>query len=112
MELLGDRGVGLDVPDIDITDMGCVADAVNRFAPEVVVNCAAYTAVDAAETDEAGAEAVNGLGAAHVARASAGARLLHVSTDYVFDGTASQPYPEDAVPAPRSAYGRTKPHGE
>lgn len=56
MQLLGDRGVGLDVPDIDITDLGSVADAVNRVAPDVVVNCAAYTAVDAAETDEAAAE--------------------------------------------------------
>ena len=112
MQLLGDGGVGLDVPDIDITDLGSVAEAVNRVAPEVVVNCAAYTAVDAAETDEAAAEAVNGLGATNVARACAGTRLLHVSTDYVFDGTASQPYPEDAVPAPRSAYGRTKLHGE
>jgi dTDP-4-dehydrorhamnose reductase len=112
VELLGERGVGLDIPDIDITDLGSVVDAVNRFCPEVVVNCAAYTAVDDAETDQAAAEAVNGLGAANVARASAGLRLLHVSTDYVFDGAASTPYPEDAEPSPRSAYGRTKLHGE
>ncbi len=112
MELLGSRGVGVDIPEIDITDLGSVTAAVRAVSPEVVVNCAAYTAVDAAEADEAAAEAVNGLGAANVARASNGARLLHVSTDYVFDGIASQPYPENAVPAPRSAYGRTKLHGE
>ncbi len=93
MDLLGDRAVGLDVPDIDITDIDSVADAVNRIAPEVVVNCAAYTAVDAAETDEAAAEAVNGTGAANVARPVRAARLLHVSTDYVFDGTATEPVP-------------------
>ena len=112
MDLLGSRGVGLDVPEIDITNIDSVADAVNRVAPELVVNCAAYTAVDAAEIDEASAEAVNGLGAANVARACTSARLVHVSTDYVFDGTATSPYAEDAAPAPRSAYGRTKMHGE
>jgi dTDP-4-dehydrorhamnose reductase len=112
VQLLGERAVGLDVPEIDITNIDSVAAAVNRIAPEVVVNCAAYTAVDAAETDEAFAEAVNGLGAANVARACASARLVHVSTDYVFDGTAKSPYAEDAPPNPRSAYGRTKLHGE
>jgi dTDP-4-dehydrorhamnose reductase len=112
IQLLGDRAVGLDVPAIDITNTDSVAAAVNRIAPQVVVNCAAYTAVDAAETDEASAEAVNGLGAANVARACASSRLVHVSTDYVFDGNASSPYAEDAMPAPRSAYGRTKLHGE
>lgn len=112
MDLLGERAVGMDVPEIDITDVDSVAQAIYDAAPEVVVNCAAYTAVDAAEADETTAETVNGLGAANVAQAAAQVRLLHVSTDYVFDGTATSPYPEDAAPSPRSAYGRTKLHGE
>jgi dTDP-4-dehydrorhamnose reductase len=112
MDLLGEAAVGLDVPEVDITDVDSVSEAVYDVAPDVVVNCAAYTAVDAAETDETAAEAVNGLGAANVALAASQARLVHVSTDYVFDGTATSPYPEDAAPAPRSAYGRTKLHGE
>jgi dTDP-4-dehydrorhamnose reductase len=112
MDLLDDRAIGFDYPEIDITDPESVSAVMQRVAPDVVVNCAAYTAVDAAEADEAAADAVNGLGAANVAAATGTARLLHLSTDYVFDGTASDPYPEDAHPAPRSAYGRTKLHGE
>ena len=100
MELLGDRAVGLDVPDIDITNIDSVADAVNRVAPEVVVNCAAYTAVDAAETDEAAAEAVNGLGAANVAQAMhvspSGPRLHRLR----LRRHRHSPYAEDAYAAP------------
>jgi dTDP-4-dehydrorhamnose reductase len=77
------------------------------------VNTAAYTAVDAAEEDEAAAELVNGRAPGWLAQEMAGSgRLLHVSTDYVFDGTATQPYRVDAPVAPRSAYGRTKASGE
>jgi len=112
MDLLGDKAVGLDVPDIDITDLDSVAQAIYDVGPELVVNCAAYTAVDAAESDETTAQAVNGTGAANVAQAAAQTRLIHVSTDYVFDGTATAPYQEDAAPSPRSAYGRTKLFGE
>lgn len=112
MDLLGDRAVGLDVPDIDITDVDSVSDAMYDLHPEIVINCAAYTAVDAAETDEARAEMVNGTGPANIAEAASQARLIHVSTDYVFDGSASVAYPENATPAPRSAYGRTKLSGE
>lgn len=112
MNLLGERAVGLDVPDIDITDLATVVDAMRATSPTVVINCAAYTAVDAAESDEDTAEAINGTGAAHVAEAATGSRLIHVSTDYVFDGAAANPYAEDAQPDPRSAYGRTKLHGE
>ncbi|HQR78603.1 MAG TPA: dTDP-4-dehydrorhamnose reductase [Actinomycetota bacterium] len=111
LRVLGERAVGVDVPDIDITDLDSVRETLDRVGPEVVVNCAAYTAVDAAETDETRAEAVNGRGPANLARACR-TRLLHISTDYVFNGTAASPYPEDAAPAPRSAYGRTKLHGE
>ena len=84
-------------------------------APDVVVNAAAYTAVDAAESDEPTAYAVNATGPQNLARACAarpGTRLVHISTDYVFSGEDEGPYDEDAPPAPRSAYGRTKLAGE
>ncbi len=105
---------GLARRDLDVTDAAAIRDALRRERPDVVVNCAAWTAVDDAETHEAAALAVNGRGPASLAAAcaSSGARLVQVSTDYVFDGTARQPYPEDAVPAPLTAYGRTKLAGE
>ncbi len=98
--------------DLDITDGGAADRAV--AAHDVVVNAAAWTDVDGAETAEDEAYAVNTTGPANLAAASArhGARLLHVSTDYVFAGNGSAPYAEDAAPAPRSAYGRTKLAGE
>jgi len=98
--------------DLDVTDAAQCVAAVDGH--DLVVNAAAYTAVDAAETDEPAAFAVNAVGAANVAHACsrAGARLVHVSTDYVFDGTATQPYAVDQPVAPRSAYGRTKAAGE
>jgi dTDP-4-dehydrorhamnose reductase len=102
--------------DLDVTDLDAVRTAVRSSvaAGDVVVNCAAWTAVDDAETREGEAFAVNAVGAAHLARAAreAGAWLLHVSTDYVFAGGAATPYAEDAPIAPRSAYGRTKAAGE
>jgi dTDP-4-dehydrorhamnose reductase len=115
VELLRSRGTdvaGLRHADLDVTDPDAAGEAVRGF--DVVVNCAAWTAVDDAETHEAEAFAVNAVGAANLARAAAaaGARLVHVSTDYVFDGAASDPYTEDAPVAPRSAYGRTKAAGE
>ena len=105
---------GLDRKALDITDRSAAADAVADVKPDVVVNCAAWTAVDDAEAAEAAALAVNGDGAANLAAGctAAGARLVQVSTDYVFDGSAGRPYAEDAVPAPRTAYGRTKLAGE
>lgn len=110
----GDQVTGLARRDLDITDPVAVTDALDRHSPDVVVNCAAYTAVDAAETEEDCATAVNADGAGHVAAACVtyGVRLLHLSTDYVFDGTATVPIPEDAPIAPRSAYGRSKAAGE
>ncbi|TDE15912.1 dTDP-4-dehydrorhamnose reductase [Jiangella asiatica] len=97
---------------LDVTDAAAVDDAVSGH--DVVVNAAAWTDVDAAESDETAAFAVNGTAPGLLAAACArhGARLVHVSTDYVFDGQASEPYPEDAPTAPRSAYGRTKLAGE
>ena len=97
---------------LDVTDAESVDRAVAGH--DVVVNCAAWTAVDAAEEHEDEAFAVNADGARLLARAAAahGARLVQVSTDYVFDGTSSTPYGEDAPTAPASAYGRTKAAGE
>lgn len=98
--------------DLDITD----SRAVDRFVTpgSVVINCAAYTAVDAAETEEAAASAVNEVGPRNLARACArvGARLIHVSTDYVFPGEATSPYDVDAATGPTTAYGRSKLAGE
>ncbi|MEV7089588.1 dTDP-4-dehydrorhamnose reductase [Streptomyces sp. NPDC093085] len=110
----GRTAVGLDRAALDITDPAAVRAAFTAHAPAVVVNCAAWTAVDDAEAKEDDALAVNGTGPrvlAEECRAS-GAVLLQVSTDYVFAGDAESPYPEDAPTAPRSAYGRTKLAGE
>jgi dTDP-4-dehydrorhamnose reductase len=100
--------------DLDITDPAAVAKAVSVVKPDVVVNCAAWTAVDAAEEHEEEAFAINSGGAANLAAAcaSVGALLVHPSTDYVFDGHASAPYAEGAPTAPSGAYGRTKLAGE
>lgn len=98
--------------ELDITDPDAVAAAVAGH--DVVFNAAAYTNVDGAESDEATATSINGDGVGNLARAAAasGAFLVQYSTDYVFDGAASTPYPEDAPIAPVSAYGRSKAHGE
>lgn len=113
--MLAERGEhvdGIDKDDVDITDPRATADVASGY--DVVVSCAAFTAVDPAEEHEDVAFAVNAVGAANLARAarSAGARLVQISTDYVFAGDASEPYAEDAPIAPRSAYGRTKAAGE
>ena len=110
----GEAVTGLDRAGLDVTDAASVTDAITRHRPDVVVNCAAWTAVDDAEASEEEALAVNAGGAARLAAgcAAAGARMVQVSTDYVFAGDAGQPYAEDDVPAPRTAYGRTKLAGE
>jgi dTDP-4-dehydrorhamnose reductase len=109
----GDEVVGLTRADLDISDERSVRAAVDRVWPDVVINAAAYTAVDAAETDEDEAYRVNATGPGVLATATSGrARLLHVSTDYVFDGQGSAPYAEGDPTEPRSAYGRTKLAGE
>lgn len=110
---LADRDVrALTRAELDITDAAAVADTVRDV--DVVINAAAYTAVDAAEEHEDDAYAINAAGAANLARAAAGigARFVQVSTDYVFRGDATEPYPEDAPLDPLGAYGRTKAAGE
>lgn len=99
---------------LDITDAAAVADAIAINGAQYVINCAAYTAVDRAETDLETAMAINSDGAGILAAAChhAGARFVHVSTDYVFDGNGSSPYREDDPVDPVNAYGKTKQSGE
>jgi dTDP-4-dehydrorhamnose reductase len=106
--------VAVDLPGFDITDAGAVRSLVDSVRPDVIVNAAAFTAVDAAETAEDAALAVNGTAVGYLARAceAVGATLAHVSTDYVFDGGGDRPWREDDAFGPRSAYGRTKLAGE
>ncbi len=110
----GEPVIGMDRASLDVTDAAAVTDAIAGSRPDVVVNCAAWTAVDDAEASEEQALAVNAGGAANLAAgcAALGSRLVQISTDYVFAGDAGQPYAEDDVPAPRTAYGRTKLAGE
>lgn len=106
--------VALTRADLDLRDHDAVRAAVRDHRPATVVNCAAWTAVDAAEEQEAAARALNGDAVRALAGActDTGARLVHVSTDYVFAGTGTEPYAEDAPTAPVNAYGRTKLAGE
>jgi len=106
--------VGADLPELDVTDGDAVRAAVRGARPDAIVNCAAFTAVDAAEAEEGKALAVNGEAVAHLAAAAdeAGIVLVQISTDYVFDGVARRPYREDDAANPGSAYGRTKLAGE
>ncbi|WP_375485141.1 dTDP-4-dehydrorhamnose reductase [uncultured Jatrophihabitans sp.] len=114
----GDDVLALDRSALDITDAAAVVAALDDHRPDVVVNAAAYTAVDAAEEHEHLAAQVNEVGPRVLAEALAShdgartARLLHVSTDYVFDGRATRPYEPDDPTGPQGAYGRTKLAGE
>lgn len=112
--LLGDRGQGVDIADIDITSLESVMTVIGALKPEVVVNCAAYTDVDGCEGNVETAMAVNGEGVAYLAMAcrGIGALLVQVSTDYVFDGGKGMPYVEDDAPCPISVYGESKLAGE
>ncbi|HEX7855578.1 MAG TPA: dTDP-4-dehydrorhamnose reductase [Sphingobium sp.] len=106
--------VSHDIDTLDITDKAAVDAMVRAVGPDIVFNAAAYTAVDKAESEEDAALAVNATAVGLLADAARenGAHFVHVSTDFVFDGTASAPYRPDAVPNPLSAYGRTKLAGE
>lgn len=114
IELLGDRGKGVDIDDIDITSPESVLKIIGLLKPDVVINCAAYTDVDGCETNIETAMAVNGEGVAYLAMAcrDSGALLVQVSTDYVFDGGKGTPYVEDDAPCPLSVYGESKLAGE
>jgi len=110
----GYRVVGLDLPDLDIADEDSVRAALRTVTPDLVVNAAAWTDVDGAEADPAGARRANALGPGVLARVCAAdrPRLLHFGTDYVFDGNASRPYREDDPTAPLNVYGASKLEGE
>jgi dTDP-4-dehydrorhamnose reductase len=103
---------GFDRAEFDITELDSVRSVLTDF--DVVINCAAWTAVDDAEVKEPAALAINGDGPKNVAIVckEIGAKLVHISTDYVFSGEATSPYSEEALVGPKSAYGRTKLAGE
>ena len=105
---------GASREECDVTSPGAVDTVVEDFHPDVVINTAGYTAVDQAEDAPGEAFAVNAGGARNIAAAAkrAGARIIHISTDYVFDGRRSTPYPPEAKPNPLSVYGASKLAGE
>jgi dTDP-4-dehydrorhamnose reductase len=98
--------------DCDVGDAGSVARAIASHRPDVIINAAGYTAVDKAESEPEVAHRVNALGPAHLAVAAGGARLLHVSTDFVFDGAQGRPWRADDRTGPLSVYGQSKLAGE
>jgi dTDP-4-dehydrorhamnose reductase len=113
-EFVNHEVVALARSDLDVTDRLAVVHTLLQERPDAVVNCGAYTDVDGAEDDLEGAMDVNAEGAANVATAAAeiGARVLYPSTDYVFDGSKSEPYVESDEPRPQSVYGQSKLAGE
>lgn len=106
--------VNTDVDELDITDIDAVLKLVREVQPYAIINCAAFTAVDACETQYEKAFAINAIGPRNLAIAAreTGAKLMHISTDYVFDGKGTKPYVETDATAPASAYGSTKLAGE
>ena len=114
VERAGVRGVGCDRAACDITDPVALTRSLSVPALSAVVNCAAYTAVDQAESDREGAYAINAAGAGNVARAAAarGLPLIHLSTDYVYAGTCPGPHREDEPIAPVNVYGASKAAGD
>ncbi len=114
LALLGERGRGVDLPEIDITDMVSVQKILTALKPKVVVNCAAYTDVDGCETNAETAMQVNAEGVAFLAMITReiGAKLVQISTDYVFDGSKGSPYREDDLQKPLNIYGESKLAGE
>ncbi len=112
--LLGGRGQGVDIADIDITSPESVVKVIGKLKPKVVINCAAYTDVDGCESNTETAMSVNGEGVGYLAMTcrDIGALLVQISTDYVFDGGKGTPYVEDDAPCPLSVYGESKLAGE
>ena len=114
---LGERGIVFDAwssKDLDITQSPIVRDAIAKLSPKVIINCAAWTEVDGAESNEQSASRVNCDGGENIALASkeCDAKLIHISTDYVFSGQSKTPWQVDDEINPQSAYGRTKAQGE
>lgn len=116
-ELAGNTEVSIvntDVAELDITSVDKVLALVREVKPYAIINCAAHTAVDACETDLDNAYRINAIGPRNlsIAATETGAKLIHVSTDYVFDGKGTRPYVEFDAPNPQGAYGKTKLAGE
>lgn len=105
---------GVDFQDFDLTDGGAVMAAVRSYAPDAIIHCAAYTAVDRAEQEPEKCAAVNGMGTLNLVRAALAvdAKLLYVSTDYVLSGEGDQPFEVNAPHSARNVYGLTKAQGE
>jgi len=117
VRLLRERGVecrGVDVEDFNLTDGPAVKACVQGYEPDVIVHCAAYTAVDRAESEPEICAAVNGDGTLNVVRAalSVGAKMVYISTDYVFSGDGEEPWTEDSPYNPKNVYGLSKVQGE
>lgn len=114
MTLLGEQGRGVTRRDLDITSLESTNRVLKLLKPRVVINCAAYTDVDGCESNRETALLVNAEGVANLALVTRaiGARLVQISSDYVFDGTQGTPYQEDDRPAPLSVYGQSKLLGE
>lgn len=114
LESLGIRGIGVDISDFDITDGAATLAYMEKLKPDAVVHCAAYTAVDKAEEERELCRAVNEKGTRNIARAcrQVGAKLVYISTDYVFDGEGNEPRTEEEPVSPLNHYGRTKAEGE
>jgi dTDP-4-dehydrorhamnose reductase len=110
----GEDVVALTRGDLDVTDSRAVTAVIREHAPSIIVNCAAYTKVDQAEVEESAAKTINGSAVELLANAAndVGAVLVHISSDFVFDGSSGEPYEVDAATAPLSAYGRSKLLGE
>lgn len=113
-QLVGATVYGLDIEQLDIGNLQQVLELVNKLQPHLIINCAAFTNVDGCETQQETALQVNALGARNIAIAAeqTGAKLVHISTDYVFSGDSKTAYAEEDICAPKSEYGRSKYLGE
>ena len=114
LQKLYPRTIGVDIEEIDITDQKQVESVLSHFKPKVIINCAAYTRVDDCENNQGLAFRVNGEGPRYLAQVAVklSARLVHLSTDYIFDGNKGSPYLEEDQPHPLSVYGESKFRGE
>jgi len=111
---IGNEAIGIDIAQLDITDRRMTHSYIDRLRPDAIIHCAAYTAVDKAESEPEHCHLINVLGTQWLAEAAkkVGAKFVYVSTDYVFDGMLDRPYEIDDAPNPISAYGRSKFEGE
>lgn len=113
-KLLGSQALGVSSRDFDLTDEAATRGYIEKYRPEAIIHCAAYTAVDKAEDEPTRCFAVNALGTRYLAQGAAdvGAKLIYISTDYVFDGTLDRPHETDDRTNPLSVYGKSKLEGE